>query len=142
MNTTKDQILKELMEKQIPDFNFLYSEQALNEAPILLEELLKKEKEEFEESLKLPDSEINFDVLDKVDVLGYYFGLLEHYNSVYSTDKIRKIIEDFEPKYIEFGQEMTYSNRYYEMFKIAASKENTSEQVRILQKNIESFERR
>jgi len=34
---------------------------------------------------------------------------------VRSDETIRKIIEDFEPKYIEFANEVAYNQRFYEM---------------------------
>jgi len=60
---------------------------------------------------------------------------------VNNDEKIRKIIENFEPKYIDFGNEVSYSKRYYEMLKYC--RENVkidSEQKRILEKSIEGYE--
>jgi len=60
---------------------------------------------------------------------------------VNNDDVIRKIIEDFEPKYIDFGNEVSYSKRYYEMLKICLENTTlTSEQKRILEQSIEAYE--
>jgi Zn-dependent oligopeptidase len=60
---------------------------------------------------------------------------------VHSDEKIRNIIEDFEPKYIDFGNEIAYSKRYYEMLKIAREQSGLNvQQIKILEESIESYE--
>lgn len=98
----KQQILETLTARDFPDLKLLYSREALELAPEILEELLEQEKSDFEKKLLTPDKEITFDTFEDTSTLDYYFGLLEHYQSVHGDEIIRKIIEDFEPKYIDF----------------------------------------
>ena len=54
---------------------------------------------------------------------------------------MREIIEAFEPKYIDFGNEVSYSKRYYDMLCYClAHSDLTQQQKRILQKSIEAYE--
>lgn len=100
--TLKQQILNILDSADFPDLRFLYSPEALVVAPEVLSELLRQEKSQFHDKLMTIDSEICFETFDDTSILDYYFGLLEHWQSVHGDDVIRKIIEDFEPKYIDF----------------------------------------
>jgi len=137
----KQQILEALKNPNFPDLKFLYSPDALLQAPEILEELLEQEKADFIAKLEIPDIEITFETFQDFSLLDYYFGLLEHYQGVHSDDVIRKIIEDFEPKYIDFGNEIAYSKRYYDMLKICINNfDLDAEQTRILTKSIEAFE--
>lgn len=98
----KQQILKALQNPDFPNLKLLYSSEALELAPKILEELLEEEKSDFEKKLQTPDGEISFETFEDFSLLDYYFSLLEHYQGVHGDDIIRKIIEDFEPKYIDF----------------------------------------
>jgi len=57
---------------------FLFSEEVLNEIPIILEELLEEDKKNFNELLKKDLSKVTFEDLDENSNLGYLFGLVEH----------------------------------------------------------------
>jgi len=139
--TLKQQILNILDSADFPDLRFLYSPEALVVAPEVLSELLRQEKSQFHDKLMTIDSEICFETFDDTSILDYYFGLLEHWQSVHGDDVIRKIIEDFEPKYIDFWNEVAYSRRYYEMLKICLERcELSPEQTKIIQESIEHFE--
>ena len=140
MNLIK-QIRIALQNPDFPDLNFLYSPEVLTLAPEVLEVLLEEEKQDFEKKLNTPDGEITFETFEDFSLLDYFFGILEHYQWVNNDDVIRKIIEDFEPKYIDFGNEVSYSKRYYEMLKICLENTTlTSEQKRILEQSIEAYE--
>ena len=137
----KEKIIQELQNPDLPDLKFLYSSEVLELAPEILEELLEREKQDFQNKLQTKDEDISFDTFEDFSLLDYFFSLLEHYQGVNSDDIIRKIIEDFEPKYIDFGNEVSYSSRYYEMLKICLkNKKLNPEQIRILTKSIESYE--
>lgn len=139
--TLKQQILEILSNSDFPDLKLLYSKEALEMAPEILEELLQEEKTNFENKLIIPDSEISFETFDDSSLLDYYFGLLEHYQSVHGDDVIRKIIEDFEPKYIDFGNQAAYSRRYYEMLQFCLENcKLDTEQMRIIEDGVEHFE--
>lgn len=102
MQSIKQQILTELKKPNFPDLHLIYSPEALDLAPEILEELLEEEKKDFEEKLLIKDEEIRFETFQDFSLLDYYFSLLEHYQGVHNDETIRKIIEDFEPKYIDF----------------------------------------
>ena len=139
--TIHEQILWELKNPNFPNLQFLYSSEVLEIAEEVLESLLEEEKQDFSKKLKTPDAEISFETFEDFSYLDYFFSLLEHYQGVNNDETIRTIIENFEPKYIDFSNEVAYSQRYYEMLKICVSTSKLdSEQLRILQKSIESFE--
>lgn len=137
----KQKIYSELQKTGFPDLKLLYSPEVLLLAPEILEELLEKERRDFFELLETKDEDIIFKTFEDFSLLDYFFTLLEHYQGVNNDEEVRKIIEDFEPKYIDFGNEISYSKRYYEMLKICLSTQNlNTEQARILEKSIESYE--
>jgi Zn-dependent oligopeptidase len=139
--TLKQQVYSAINNTNFPDLKFIYSPEVLAIAPEVLEELLEEEKVDFYKRLETPDSEISFETFEDFSPLDYFFSLLEHYQGVHSDDTIRKIIEDFEPKYIDFGNEISYSKKYYEMLKICTDNNDlNTEQSRIIQKSIESYE--
>ncbi len=141
MKSLKEEIRKELNNPDFPNLKFLYSAEVLDIAPELLRELLEEEKKEFQEKLLLKNDVITFESFDEFSLLGYFFSILEHYQGVHSDDVIRKIIEDFEPEYIDFWNEVAYSKRYFEMLKIARETKNLNlEQIKILDESIESYE--
>lgn len=137
----KQQVYTVLRNPNFPNLQFLFSKETLSIAPEILEELLEQEKSDFQTKLTTPDSEITFETFDDISQLDYFFGLLEHYQGVNNDEVMRKIIEDFEPKYIDFSNEVSYSKRYYEM--LVYCHENTSltpQQERIIEKSIEAYQ--
>ena len=139
----RTKILAELDKPWFPDLNFLYSEEVLDVALDLLRELLNEEKEIFEKILKTPNEQITFDLFEEETKLNYFWKLLEHLQSVYKWDKIDKIIEEFEPEYIDFWNDAAYNKSYYEMQVYCLENCNLDEeQKRILEKRIENFKLR
>ena len=137
----KQKIIEELQNPDFPNLAFLYSGEVLDLAPELLEELLDQEKTDFFEKLTIENSQISFETFEDFSLLGYFFELLEHYQGVNNDEQIRKIIEDFEPKYIDFGNEVAYNKRYYEMIVYCLQHcELNQEQVRILEMSKEEYE--
>jgi len=139
---TKERLKKELS-KEVIDFVFLFNEENFKKALLLLEELLEEEKKDFEEKLKIEDEKIDFETFREFSYLDAYFSLIEHLDSVKSTQLTRDIIEKFEPKYIDFSNEIAYSKPYYEMLVFCLeNKELLSEQKRILEKDILYYKNR
>jgi len=112
----KQKIVSELENTEIPNLAFLFSEEVLEVAEELLLDFLEEEKKEFEEKLKISDEKITFELFEEESKLNYFWSLLNHLNNVNSSDKVREIIENVEPKLTEFGNEIAYSKRYFEMF--------------------------
>jgi hypothetical protein len=80
----------------------IFSEECLDEAPELLEELLEEDKQIFEEFLKIENKDLTFDSFEDESYLDYFWSLLNHFQNIENTEKIRKIIEDFRPKLQDF----------------------------------------
>ena len=78
MNQLKNQILTELKKAEFPDLKFLFSKEALEQAPEILEELLEQEKGEFEELLLKNNQTLTFESLEDEGILSYYWSLLNH----------------------------------------------------------------
>jgi hypothetical protein len=81
---------------------FFCSEEVLNNALEVLNELLEKEKKEFLEFLNKENKDLVFDDLENESLLDYFWSILNHFENVESNEKIRKIIEDFMPKLQDF----------------------------------------
>jgi hypothetical protein len=81
---------------------FFCSEEVLNNALEVLNELLEKEKKEFLEFLNKENKDLVFDDLENESLLDYFWSILNHFENVESNEEIRKIIEDFMPKLQDF----------------------------------------
>ncbi len=138
--TIKKQIIQELEKKEFPDLKFLFSEKVLDIALKILDELLEEEKQDFEARLKLGNEKINFDIFHEESILSIFWSYLNHLNNVRSSDKIRKIIEDFEIKYTEFSNEISYSKRNFEMFEYCLKNcQLDLEQKKIISDEVRSY---
>jgi hypothetical protein len=100
--TIKQKIIDELQNPEMLDLKFLFSENVLDLSLEILDELLESEKEDFEKKLALKNEEITFESFLDNSSLDLFFSLLSHLQNVQSSEKIRNIIEQFEPKYIDF----------------------------------------
>lgn len=139
--TIKEQIYSAIKNTDFPDLKFLYSPEVLAISSEVLEELLEDEKQDFYKKLETSDDNIDFETFDDFSLLSYYFSLLEHYQGVHSDDIIRKIIEDFEPMYIDFWNEIAYNKRYYDMLKLCVENNDLDvQESRIINKSIEAYE--
>lgn len=139
--TIKQKIIQELENPKIPDLKFLFSDEVLDLAPEVLEELLLEEKKDFDELLKTLDNEITFEIFQDFSRLDLFFSLLNHLQNVNSSEKVRNIIEDFEPKYVDFWNYISFNKRYYEMLVYCRKNcELDEEQKRILDVSIKWYE--
>lgn len=138
----EQKVVDELDREDVPDFKLLCSEEILVILPSVLDKLLEIEKNKFYKLLEIKDENISFNIFEDDDRLTLLFGLIEHFESVNSNDITRNIINDFQPKYIEFVNEMTFSKRFYDIHVICRNKWWLySDQKRILDLAIRSFER-
>jgi len=143
MNNIKNKIIKELEKPGFPDLEFLFSQEVLDVSLDLLRDFLSEEKDKFSKLLKVADDKITFEIFDDKEDLWYFWSLLNHLNNVNKTDKIKKIIEDFEEEYIDFGNEVWFNKRYYEMYNICLEKGDLDdEQTRIISESIKNFKLR
>jgi Zn-dependent oligopeptidase len=136
----KNKIILELENSEIPNLAFLFSEEVLNIAEELLLEFLEEEKEDFKNKLKIDNSKINFDLFEEESKMSYFWSLINHLNSVKSSDKTREIIENLEPKLTEFGNEISYSKRFFEMFEYCLENcELDIEQNKIIEDTVKHY---
>jgi Zn-dependent oligopeptidase len=138
--TTKEQILLQLENTKIPDLKFLFSKEVLDVALETLGELLDEERKDFDDTLIIKDFDITFETFQDFSRLDLFFSLLNHLQNVKSGDQIRNIIEQFDPKYVDFGNYIAYNKRYYDM--ICYCRENCDldlEQKRILDLSIKAY---
>ena len=136
----KQKIISELEREGLPNLKFLFSEEVLNIAEELLLEFLEEEKKDFSEKLKLDNSKINFDLFEEESKMSYFWSLLNHLSNVKSSDKVREIIENIEPKLTEFWNEISYSKRFFEMFEYCL--ENCSlneEETKIIKDTVKNY---
>lgn len=141
MNNQKNLILKELDNPWIPDIYYMFKDENLECVLDILNELLNEEKVKFEKLLKIPKDKICFEIFDNEDKVAFFYNLLDHFNNVNSNEKVREIIEQFRPNYIDFVNYVSYNKDYYEMF--VYCRDNTildSDQKRIIDVTIRNFE--
>lgn len=140
-NERKQKILQEIQKNEFPDLHFLYEKESLALFEEILKELLAQEKQKFTTFISKPKEEITFNDFQDFDTLRYLFMLLNHIDMVDKSEISEKIIEDFEPLYTEFSNEMTFSFPYYERVCYILEHTNLdSEQKRILELEKKSFE--
>jgi peptidyl-dipeptidase Dcp len=137
----KQKILQELEKDSYPDLAFLYSSESLALFPELLLELLGERKAIFQELILKPKEEITFEDFEDFSKLSYLWSLLHHLDGVNKSETSEKIIEDFEPFYMDFSNQVTFSLPYYERVCYVLEHEKLdSEQKRILELSKKSFE--
>lgn len=141
--TQKEKIIQELKNKKFPDLKFLFSNEVLDMASEILEQELENEKVKFDEFLKLENSSLTFDSFEDESILDYFWSLLNHFESVESSDKVRDIIENFRPKLQDFSNEVAYSKPYFEKLEYVNNKLSLNiEQKRIMDLRIKSYKDR
>ncbi len=139
----KEKVLAELKKKDFPDLKFLFSEEVLEISSELLNELLDKERKDFYNLLKIDNKDLTFESFEDDGNLDYLWSLLNHLENVDSSDKLRKIIEDFRPKLQDFANEVSYSSELFEKYiYVDNNLELDDEQKRIMYLRIKSFKDR
>lgn len=134
------QIVKEKLDEAILDFAFFSSEKVIDNASRILIKLLEEEKEKFYKKLACENEKVTFDDLEDESTLSTFFWLIEHFNSVDTSDDLRKIIEDFEPVFVAWENEISYNKRYFEILQKILEKWNLDEdQTRIITEAIKSY---
>lgn len=139
----KTQIIEKLREKNFPDLKFFLQNEVLDLALEVLNELLEAEKKEFEKFLSIKNEDLVFDDLEDESLLDLFWSILNHFENVESSEKLREIIEEFMPKLQDFWNELAYSKPYFE--KISFMRENLdldAEQKKILDEAIKAYKDR
>lgn len=137
----KQKVLQELEKDSYPDLAFLYSPESLALFPELLKELLEERKVIFKELITKPKEKVTFADFEDFSRLWYLWSLIHHLDGVNKSETSEKIIEDFEPIYMDFSNQVTFSLAYYERVCYVLEHEKLdSEQKRILKLSKKSFE--
>lgn len=139
----KQKLINELEKEWFPDLNFVFSDEILDIAPIILDEFLEIDKQKFEDFLKIENKDLIFESFEEESNLDYFWSLLNHLQSVENTEKIRKIIEDFRPKLQDFWNYVAYNKDYFD--KLVYVEDNLDldqEQTRIMYLRIKAFKDR
>ncbi len=140
-NNIKEKIIKEITKKEFPDLKFLYSKESLELFPEILKEFLAERKTRFKKLLKKKIEEVEFEDFEDFNKLSYLFWLLHHLDWVNKSEITQKIIEDFEPLYTKFLNEVTFSKNLYEKIcYVLKNKKLDNEQKRILEIDKKDFE--
>lgn len=143
MQNIKERILDELKNDWFPNLKFLFSDEVLNIALELLEELLENDKKDFEELLKIENKDLTFESFEDESNLDYFWSLLNHYQWVENIEKIRKIIETFRPKLQDFWNYVSYNKNLFEKYVYVEDNLDLDEdQTRIMYLRIKSFKDR
>lgn len=141
VNNLKEKIINEITKNEFPDLKFLYSKESLELFPEILRELLEERKARFKKLLKKKTKEIEFEDFEDFNKLSYLFWLLHHLDWVNKSQITQKIIEDFEPLYTKFTNEITFSKNFYEKICfVLENKKLNDEQKRILELNKKDLE--
>jgi len=139
----KEKIISELKNKKFPDLKFLFSNEVLNMASEILEQELENEKVKFDDFLKLENSSLTFDSFEDESILDYFWSLLNHLESVDSSEELRNIIETFRPKLQDFSNEVAYNKAYFEKLEYVNNALSLDiEQKRIMDLRIKSYKDR
>lgn len=136
----KTKIINELKSKDFPDLKFLMSDEVLDLATEILNEELENEKTKFEDFLKKENLSLTFDSFEDDSILDYFWSLLNHFENVESSEKLRNIIEDFRPRLQDFWNEVAYNKSYFEKVKyVNENLKLDTEQKRIMDLRIKSY---
>ena len=144
MNPQKT-ILEKISEPGMIDYAYFKDEVVMKKIPAVLDELLKNAEEAFDELLKMPDEEVNFEsFMDRFfhsdEALSNLYSAVESYNSTNSSELTRKIITDFQPKLVDYQNKISLSKPLYEKLKLIEDQELTQEQARSLHLVIQELE--
>lgn len=136
----KQKIINELNKNTFPNLKFLFSEEVLDISLELLNEFLEEDKKKFKELLKIENKDLVFESFENESKLDYFWSLLNHYQNIENTIKIRKIIEEFRPKLQDFWNEVSYSKELFKKYKyINENLDLDSDQKRIMFLRLKAF---
>ncbi len=123
-----------------PDFQFFVQDAVLDASLDTLRTLLAEEKKDFETLIKKPIEQITFDDLEDDSLLDYFWAILNHLESVSSSEKTRQIINTFMPEMQDLGNEIAYSKAYFDRIKyLFENADLDSDQKRVLELSLQGF---
>lgn len=117
---TVDQTLKKIIgEKDLClDYSFLSRGKNVEKISSTLDQFLEEAADDFAELLTV--KEVNFEnvverFLNLDELMGRLFGWIHHLNSVANNEVTRKIISEFQPKYVAFNTQLSLSRDFYDL---------------------------
>ena len=139
----KQKVINELEKDTFPDLKLLFSDEVLDISLELLNKFLDEDKKKIKELLEVQNKDLVFDSFEDESKLDYFWSLLNHYQNIENTEKIRKIIEEFRPKLQDFWNEVAYSKDLYEKYLyVDKNLDLDSEQKRIMFLRLKAFKDR
>jgi Zn-dependent oligopeptidase len=134
----KQKLLFELSKKGLINYKLLAGNEALKCYPEMLVELLHASEKKFDHILTTKKSNLNFtnvvgNYLDMDSALNVLYGFIESLNATNNSPQTRKIIEDFQPKIVDYCNKITLSPAYYRLLKSLKSKKLNADQKRSVQ---------
>jgi Zn-dependent oligopeptidase len=122
------------------DFETLSSKESLRVYISALEEFLEQAKEDFAKIVETPKQEATFEnvaeaFLQQDESVSTLWTFLHHINSTNATETTRKIIQDFQPKMVEYSNLVSLSPEFFALLEVVESTNATldSEQKRSLE---------
>lgn len=137
----KTKVREELTKESFPNLVFLYSPEVLKIVPKLLLELLEEEYQKFKTFIQKPIKLVVFKDFHNFSQVWYLFDLIEHLNRINQSDISEKIIEDFQPNYVAYYNELWFSKAYYQrVLYVLHHTVINDEEKRVLELMVQSFE--
>jgi Zn-dependent oligopeptidase len=137
----QQKIIIELQKNELPDFDFLFSPEALEVALEVLKELLNNEKQNFNKIVEKKNQDVVFDDFITRKDYSYFFEIIQFGKLISGKKEFNSIIEEFEPILTDFNNSCLFNNDYYEKMKYALSHLSlSSDQKRILELRIKKYE--
>ena len=135
---TPQKILELIQTPGMIDYATLKKEGNLAMFPELLSKLLSQAQAHFEKLLTMADDEITFENFIEPffindEALNTLFKAIDSFNSTDSNDQTRKIIADFQPKFVDYYNKVNLSNELFQKLLIIQKQALTIHQKRSIE---------
>lgn len=141
----KDQILKLIQQNDLIDYAALQDEKTLELIPELLDQLLNEAEKGFESLLQTPDETLSYANFMELFLVGdedlnNLYKAVDSFNSTDSSITTRKIIGDFQPKLVDYQNQVSLNPELYKKLKLLEKSNLTEDEKRSVQLVIRDME--
>ncbi len=131
-------LLTALSNPGLIDYALLAQAESLKDIPDLLDSLLKEAHASFDSLLAPAEKEAGFSelmepFLTQDQTLNTLFKAVESLNSTDTSEATRKIVMDFQPKLVDYGNKVSLSRPFYDRLKALEAQELTPAERRSLE---------
>lgn len=142
---TKQDLVQKISVKGMIDYASILTEEALKLYPETLEQLLQTAEKHFDELLKMPEQELSYESFMESFLTGdqeltNLFKAVDSYNSTNTSDLTRKIVNDFQPKLVDFANKVNLNPELYNILKKIEKQDLSTDQKRSLELVIRDME--